>query len=202
MSRWIAQKVLDAMPADGTVITTAELAEATGLSRTDVKHAITTLSRRNLVSLHKKGRYRLLSAGRAAKDSAARIDSGNRAKRDGVQIWEGTFRERIWGALRQQLKATAPDLVELAATGSERNPENSARKYLWALLQAGYVVVLPKREPGTALTSSGFQKYLLLRDTGPKPPIYRERRRSVFDQNTREEHLLDREEAAAQEGAP
>ena len=41
-------------------------------------------------------------------------------------------------------------------------------------------------EPGTALTSNGFLRFQLLRDTGAKTPVVRVRKSEVFDRNTGE----------------
>ena len=98
-----------------------------------------------------------------------------------------TIRQRAWAALRILGKASVPELQGWA--GDDVKPSN-LQKYLHLLERAGFVQRLDLREPGTAPTSNGHVRWLLVRDSGPKAPVYRPRFDSVFDPNTREVHRL------------
>ena len=73
----------------------------------------------------------------------------------------------------------------LAADGNS-NPEISAQQYLQGLARAGYVMQLPTRRPGNALTSNGWIVWQLERDSGDVAPIIRSKSRDVYDPNTGE----------------
>lgn len=195
MSRWVTQKVLDAMPPGRKTTTTSELARKSGLTAHQVRVCVAKLKKRDLLASRRPGVHRLTAAGHKVRDAGLKILPGPNGK---VPYRRGTFRERLWRILRQQVKTTIPELIELAGTGREKDPDKNAAKYLWALAQAGYVVKMARREPGIAPSSIGYVRYVLIRDTGPKPPTFRERLYSVFDQNTGEEHRIER----APEGAP
>lgn len=90
-----------------------------------------------------------------------------------------TARYRAWQSMRMLRRFTVPDLV---ATAEVRN--DNAGNYVRALLDAGFLrVVKPKREG----VKGGHPIYLLVRNTGPKPPLVRGHGRTVWDANTDEE---------------
>lgn len=96
----------------------------------------------------------------------------------------GTLRELVWKALRKVRKATVADLVQIAAMGEERAPEQNARKYLQALAAHGYVRVLPRRK-------GGRKQYLIVQDTGPKAPEWHPASAQLYDPNTGESFVDD-----------
>ena len=65
-----------------------------------------------------------------------------------------------------------------------------AQKYCARLARAGYLRPLPRRAAG------GWVRYLLIRDTGPRPPRIR-RDGTVEDANTGETFSIKNKEAAS-----
>ena len=57
-----------------------------------------------------------------------------------------------------------------------------AQRYTLVLLKAGYLVRL-RPAAGTAPTSNGFGRYLLIRNSGPTAPVYRAGKDDVWDRN-------------------
>lgn len=157
-----------------------------GLNRRQISDAAGVLERLGFASRPEPGRYQLTGAGVLALKQAVTITGGPNGPNQNPRHVKNTLRARIWRALRIKQKASLTDLLTAATTDADRQPENNARTYLSALRRAGYVVVLARREPGIAETSNGFKKWLLLRDSGPQAPIYRERYGEVFDPNTGE----------------
>jgi hypothetical protein len=131
--------------------------------------------------------YRATDAGRSAAAEGARVTSGPMGSHTGRRAAvQGTFRARLWRALRVLRKATVPDLVRLAGTGEEADAEGNAHKYLAALTRSGHVVVLSGRAKGRAQGSNGFKQFVLAKDTGPLAPSVHPARSEVFDPNTEE----------------
>ncbi len=200
MTRWITVKVLGAMPGDGSETTTAKLAQVTGLTRREVSRCFReVLNARGLANEARFGVYRLSPAGLAARAAGERITTAPRTRKNGGPIHDAAFRSRIWKALRSLGKATVPELCQMAARGDEKLPEAQVRNYLGYLVKSGYVSVLARRERGTAPTSRGFKRFLLLpnRDSGPKAPVPRRRRGQVYDPNTRKSYSISTGEEVA-----
>lgn len=201
MAAHITEKVLGALPGDASETTAARLATETGLDRNAVYDCCAKLRRRGLVERSKRGRYRLTTAGRAARAASQSIRSGPIGP-NGIKTprpVSGTLRERVWKALRRLGKATIPDLCQLASRGAERSAENNAGKYLRQLERCGFVAQMHRREPGTAPSSNGFVRYLLVpnRDPGPAAPVVRERLGLLYDPNSRKSYSLETGEEIA-----
>lgn len=94
-----------------------------------------------------------------------------------------TTQDKAWDALRVLGKASVPEIVELVGTeGSTLARINGGvQRFLRKLAQAGYLRELPIRAKGTALTSNGFRRWTLIRDTGPLCPLLT--RHGVVDRN-------------------
>lgn len=150
-------------------VTPEMAAAACDMTRAAAQQALSALVRRGLAERMARGRYR------ATK-------SGIELVRDGRQIGRAplpprargvrgnSLHARLWAALRKLRKATAPELVQIAGRGTERNAIGNARDYLRALVRAGYVAEMKQRAPGVAPSSRGFKRYLLVRDPGPAAP--------------------------------
>jgi hypothetical protein len=67
-------------------------------------------------------------------------------------------------------------------TQSVKRAHNNLQKYFQQLMRAGYLSEM-RREAPQSLTSNGAKRFLLVRDTGPLPPIQQGRLGKVFDQN-------------------
>lgn len=189
---WIAQKLLTAIgqASPDECITEVRLVELTRLEAKQVENAALTLRRRELATRVGPGCLKLTDAGREALAAGATITSGPNGPQPGKRIFTDTLRSRIWTALRIRQKASIPDLIMLTAQGNAREKalESNIGKYLRALAKAGFVSKMPRREPGTAITSNGYVRWLLIRNTGPLAPVWRPGKSSVYDPNTTEEH--------------
>ena len=197
MSRTRTGRLLAAMPGDGSPLSTAKLARVVELTRRETAKYFERLRIAGLAERVAHGVYRLTVAGRSAKATGRKLRSGPKGPLTGQRVYTGTFRDRLWKALRATRKSTIPDLVVLAGAGDEKLPENNARKYLGWLVRAGFVVKMRRREPGVSLNSPGHVKYFLLRDPGPEAPVYRPKSRDVYDPNTRKSYSLETGEEVA-----
>jgi hypothetical protein len=86
-------------------------------------------------------------------------------------------------------KGTIQDLLMMAGEDQGRG-YRSALKYLLFLERAGYLRKLPVRARGTAPTSNGFVRWLLVDDTGPEAPVVQPLKGEVVDRNTLATRLI------------
>jgi len=199
---WTAQQLLKAIRDSGMreCVTETRLVELTGLTPQQVEKATLTLRRNHLLEKTGQGCHTLTSAGIEALKSGAKVCSGPRgARKHGKRIVKNSLRIRVWHAIRIRRKFSIPDIVELVVEGTERgNITSNVQKYIRALFKAGYLIEMPKREAGSAVTSNGFKRWWLLdeKDTGRLAPVWRAERQTVFDRNTNEEHDISKGEDA------
>lgn len=198
---WTSEQIMQVISQHmlNECVTNSRLAELTQLESSQIESATDRLKRHGLIKTVQPGCYRITSEGIAAMQSGLSLRSGPKQSGRTTRIVKNTVRERVWRAIRIRKSFTIPELIGLAATGDEKDIESNISKYLRALEQAGYLIRLQKRMRGNAITSNGFARWRLdlERDTGPKTPIYRMGKETVFDPNTGEEiHLtsLKREE--------
>lgn len=95
-----------------------------------------------------------------------------RVRRDGTKVTQGIGREQLWETMRSLEVFTARDLHIFASTDEHSVAEGEAKTYCRLLAKAGY------------LRRSG-DRYLLLRRTGPKPPMI-QRTKQVYDPNLKQ----------------
>jgi predicted transcriptional regulator len=118
-------------------------------------------------------RFQITKSGQQLHASGKAIDGVVRGPSASVRKpQKNRIRQRLWEALRRMKKATAAELVELAATPADGDPVKvikHSRHYLNQLVRAGIVVHL-KRAPGFAPKSSGFARFGLVNDLGPIAP--------------------------------
>ncbi|MDA8123494.1 MAG: hypothetical protein M0Z38_13140 [Deltaproteobacteria bacterium] len=184
--RGTADIVLAAL-AEGPGFTTAWVSKATGLTGKQVSDACGVLARRGYLSSRVAGRYRVTDAGRELLSAGGAIKSGHPDGPRERRIARGSLRERVWRALGMLRKATIPELLSFAAAGQEKAANNNIRKYLLALEKSGHVVRDARRVPGTAPTSNGYALFVLVEKTGPRAPVYSNRKGHVYDPNTQKE---------------
>lgn len=199
---WNAERLLAALPApDAPFMRVAELAAALELDGTSASRACRVLRNRGLAEAAKAknqtqgaGAYRLTAAGAAARDAGSTIRGGQGEREACRRLVRTTMRDRLWKALRIARNTgqtyTIDELVEMAADGTESDARGSAQSYIFALARAGYLRKHRIRARSGAPRSKGAFRYVLIRDTGPKTPIWRRPRNSVFDPNRNEEHQL------------
>ena len=182
-----AATLLQLLDENAECIKIAEIAERTGWPRGQVTRKVDTLRKRGFAERVKTGCYRLTDAGRRAKANATPINSGPAGPHTGRRRpAPDSFRSRLWRAHRALRKASIPDLIAMADGETLRDPVSAARCYLKALEGAGYVMKLARRAPGTAPTSNGFHRWLLVKNTGPKAPTWNPDKRELYDPNTGE----------------
>jgi len=176
--------VRDAL-AMGGCLTTAGLAEITGLDRKIISATLCRLILRGLVERVERGCFRLTAKGHLSAQRGEVIRSGPRRRHTGIKRSpRDTFRQRAWMAMRMAGKFTVPEILQLAGRAGERGGSaDNLHRYLRALEQAGYVRRLPVRERGTAPGSNGYVRWRLIRDTGPLAPTVR-RNGTIIDRNT------------------
>lgn len=171
----------------GACLTTAALADLTGLSNHSVAQACCKLVSRGWIVRREKGCFELSAKGRKAAEAGETITSGSHSPRTEAsprRPRRQTVRDRMWTAIRTLKKFTLADLETMA--GASRC---DAQRYTRVLASAGYLSRL-RSEPGTAPTSNGFHRYLLIRPSGPEAPVYRAGRREVYDRNDGEIHRI------------
>jgi hypothetical protein len=177
------EAVRDALPPQ-TCLTIDELDALLGLPRKEIVKSTLRLMSRGLLERVERGCYQLTLAGIESRAFGEALTSG--------PIGPGTtksrkkkpnLRTRLWRAMCVKQKFTINDLVAICAKGFEKNARENARKYLRALEQAGYLRTLPKQH-GEALTSNGFKRFMLIRQTGPQAPEVKRNGQNVYDPNT------------------
>lgn len=164
------------------------LAEALGVTRKRVSGAASALIARGYVNRLAWGMYELTDAGRTVVESGGRVRGGpadcmamvlTRSARDG-------FRDRLWRSIRLRGVFTLQDLVA-DATNGEADPMDRAQRFVRYLRSAGYIVELRGRARGTVRWSNGFKRFRLVKNTGPRAPICREKYGVLHDPNTGED---------------
>lgn len=172
---------------NGTCRTMDDLVSDLGLSRRQVSDGAAKLVLRGYLERVEAGCYRLTAAGLAAAAAGEVIKSGPYRKHTDKarEALPDTFRQRLWTAIRMSGAFTIGDVV-MAATRGDKDAESNAGRYLRYLIRAGYVAELPVRQPGTRMTSNGFKRYRLIKNTGQIAPIYRGLTGEIYDYNTGE----------------
>ncbi len=186
MSLWKSEILLTAIAkaSPRECITEARLVELTGWDPKSVEMCCLKLRKHGLLVRTAQDCHKLTPAGRAAAKEGATVRSGPQGPRNGRVVQKGSLRARAWRAMRIKRKFTVSDIAMLVVQGGEKDVERNIGKYLRALERAGYVSKLPVRERGTALTSNGYVRWMLLVDNGPLPPVWRQSRGMLYDPNT------------------
>jgi hypothetical protein len=189
---WIAEQVLTAIRDSGMreCITEERLLELTDLTKRQVQQSCRLLRGSSLLEKTGEGCHTITKAGLEALKAGARYRSGPKdGKQTGKRVWKDTVRIRIWRAIRIRRKFTVPEIITLVADDARGDMTSNVQKYVRALAKAGYLIELPRREQGTAITSNGYKRWWLTddKDTGPEAPIWRLEKGTVFDPNTKAE---------------
>ena len=187
--RGVATAVLSALER-GPGFTTEWLSKQTGYTHKQVSDACAVLARRGFVASRVVGKFRVTNAGRELLNAGGCVRPGHPDGPRDRRIVRDTLRDRVWRALRMLRTATIPEVLCLARAGDENAANNNVRKYLRALEKAGYVVRDARRVPGTAPTSNGFARFILVENTGAKAPVYSNRKGHLYDPNTGKEFPL------------
>lgn len=178
--------LLQALKA-GSCLTVDQLIEELDLTRRQVSNAATLLLRRNYLERMGAGCYQLTPAGRVAAESGEVITSGPKGPTGKVPQHRDTFRERAWRAMRVRHRFTIGEIVADAGRGKEKSDRQNAMRYVRYLRAAGYLGELPRRQRGTATGSNGFKQFVLIRNTGPRAPVFRAGKATMHDFNLGED---------------
>lgn len=173
----------------GACLTTAALSELTGLPNHSVAQACCKLVSRGWIARRERGCFELSAEGRRAAEAGETITSGSHSPRTEAsprRPRRRTTRDKMWTAIRTMRKFNLSDLETMA--GASRC---DAQRYALMLMKAGYLSRL-RSEPGLAPTSNGFSRYLLIRPSGPEAPVYRAKRKEIYDRNTGETFQIGR----------
>lgn len=182
--RTFTEQLLEALPPPGDPVTIGVLAEKLNDENRRVVRSIDVLRRRGLVERLETGLYRLTKSGEQARHDGAQLKSGPRKPHTARAKKPAPFRQALWAALRFGEATTIPDMLSLIPEEVHgRDPRSNAYVYLRHLVAADYVLALPKRDPGTALTSNGFKRYRLIKNTGPHAPFWSGKEGRLIDQN-------------------
>jgi len=187
-------KIRDAFAGEmlDACITTEGLVRWTDLSKRAIGKAVGGLMLRGYLQREERGCFTLTDAGKASLLAGEMLTSGPKGTHSGKANKPrriSTLRDKAWRALRMLGRASVPDLLERAAMGSEASAANNLQRWLKSLARAGYVAEMARRAPGESLTSNGFKRWILLRNSGPVAPIMR--RDGVFDRNHQRLYQFD-----------
>lgn len=180
-THWKGGIILQALPAEGACMTLDQLAARTGLARDRVTRLVTPLNKNGLVSMVRLGCYRRTPAGDSAL-AAGKFKSGPKGPKR-VPSKKSGLKDKLWSALRMLRKATVPELLELVDTTGLKDPDGLTTRYLLHLRKAGVTGLARKRVAGTAPTSNGYSQHILLRDLGPKAPVWKATAKQLLDPN-------------------
>lgn len=181
--------VLAAManPYSSSAATIEELASRLPIGHKQIATAAARLMQRDYVERLETGVYRLTLTGREALQAGVSLTSGPHRGRRKHPVFANTLQQRAWNAIRlQNGRFTIPDIVQLAATQDDKNPEQSLQRFFYRLTRSGYLAELPTRVAGHSQTSNGFKQWRLVRDTGDCAPKWLEAQKAFKDWNTRE----------------
>ncbi|WP_026784241.1 hypothetical protein [Pleomorphomonas koreensis] len=165
----------------GACLTTAALAELTGLEGRDIAKACCALVSRGWIVRRERGCFELSEAGRKADAAGEIITSGPTGpltQAEPRRPRRQTVRDRMWTTMRTLNKVRIADLETLA--GATRD---NAQRYVGALEKTGFLARL-RAEAGSAPTSNGVCRWLLVRNSGPAAPVYKARAGEIYDRNT------------------
>lgn len=172
---------------DGSCQTIDELDAALPLNRRQISNGAAMLIKRDYLDRVEAGCYRLTSSGQEAAAKGEKITSGPIRTDTCIARTpqRNSLRQRAWTAMRMSGTFTIGDIVIVAARG-DLDPESNVQRYLQMLRAGGYVAEMPVRQRGTHLTSNGFKRFRLIKDTGPIAPVWKSKLRSLWDHNLRQ----------------
>lgn len=194
---WTAEKILHAIAKSNLqCVRLCDVEKFTGLTATQVEQGCLKLRKHGFIEKSDEGCLSITDAGREAVCAGTKIRSGPKGSQIAPKVNKNSLRIKVWRAIRIRSKFSIPDLAMLVAEGGEKDITSNIGKYIRALEKAGYIVKMPKREPGTKMTSNGHIRYWLLpeRDTGPLAPVWRVAANVMYDPNTELQHGLLKED--------
>lgn len=203
---WVSQTVLEAVKSvvcPSGCVKHAAIVKHTGLTARQVANACAKLVEHGYLKRDtyadcsvKPGCYKITKIGTAALEEGKKVTSGPKGPTGKPKPRPDGLRDRAWRVLRIRRKASVPELVGLLLNADSpedqiKRAHDNLSKYLRQLLLAGYLTEM-RREAPTTLTSNGAKRFLLVRDTGPLPPIPQIAAKTVFDQNEGKQYDVKR----------
>lgn len=101
-----------------------------------------------------------------------------RVRKNGEPVTQGLAREALWRTMRILREFTWAELAHAASTEEVQVDRDDARKYCYALKQAGYLVLVIAGAPGRPER----YRFVPSRYSGPRAPML-QRVRQVYDPN-------------------
>lgn len=176
MSRTIGEAMLEHL-ADGSVVMGRTLASQIGVPMAVLSDSGRRLEKRGFVT-RTEGCYQITSAGQSFVSEHKSLRSvwkqGDFAARSRFSL-----RARVWNLIRMKTASwSVDDLLMTLADGTEKDAERGLKRYIRALLKAGYVERTP-RNP---------QLFRLVKNTGRLAPALNTPAKTLTDPNTGEVH--------------
>lgn len=173
----------------GHCLTSLNLRVATGIEGRKVADAIGRLVSKGLVERKQVGCFQLTKDGKSFLENGQEITSGPNGPLTGKRRpnKKSTVRQRAWNVMRMGNAFSIPDLLLAVMTPDDGDPTSNLQRYLKALVGAGYLAELPTRKRGTRLTSNGFKRYRLIRNSGEIAPSISSPDDRVSDRNLAED---------------
>lgn len=190
---WTSEEILQTIGkyAFNECVTGERLVALTKFNDRQVENALNKLMEHQFISRTAPGCYELTIDGRIALEEGAKIRSGSKGEKK-ARVHKDTLRTKVWRAFRNRKKLSVPEIERLVCTGEEKDARNNIHHYIKLLSEAGYLIKMEKKVPGTSLTSNGFARWWLPdeKNTGPLAPIYRTGKMVMYDPNTEKEISL------------
>jgi hypothetical protein len=126
-----------------------------------------------LLALKKRGHVE--AAGDVYSITQAGFDyyvHGVKAKRRSRLNTSRTLRHKAWIAMRRKRMFTLSEITMLASAQGLKKDKHNISSFITQLTRAGYLTQIGI-EAGVKLTSNGFKRWQLIKDTGELPPFKR-----------------------------
>ncbi|WP_421780755.1 hypothetical protein [Kiloniella litopenaei] len=170
----------------GACYTIDELAGMLDISRKAISTSAARLILDDYLVRREIGCYEITEKGAQAKADGIKFTSGPKGEKRKPSLRKRrTLKDNIWAALRIKRKATIEDLLFVGEIEGRKSSRSNALNFLTKLQSVGVVRKLPRKVPGEALTSNGFNRYLLVKDLGPETPYFRAKIGKVYDPNSK-----------------
>jgi len=185
--------VLYALPASS--VSLDDLIEPTEIGRNQVAKAMGRLVMRGLAVRLDRGSYQITPDGMEFHEGGQPIASSHIHPLTGTRDANGklSLRQRAWAVMRMGEAFDVDALASVASNDDDKRPRINLRRYVKALLQAGYIDKLPTQRRVSGAGKKGFQRYRLARNTGEIAPVYKWRASPpvLYDHNQKRAYELD-----------
>lgn len=174
----LVERALEGIPST----TRDHLCETFDRSPSVVARALGNLIYRKLVRTSSVGAYIPTAIGKRLILQGGTVNSGPRPGKQQSPRKCGkddSQRARLWRAIITVKRFTVSDIVQRAARDTDANPVPAARRYVNYLVNAGYLVELPRRSPTGAYPKQGEKIFWLRESAGRLPPRVRKSKAGI-----------------------